>query len=128
MLRFEDKHGYGPFRGERRIDLLEDYENDIINSYIAEHVHFPIPYEENLTMSILNEEFNEWTYYFCAYKDEHILKRFCTLQQYQILIKLGFRLYKIEATSIQFGNYQNVFAKESITSKIDVTDEFLLNY
>lgn len=127
MLRFENEFGYGPFRGNKHLHLLKGHEQFIITEYIRQHVNFPTPYEEGLDMMTSNLD-GEKIIYYCAYKDEDRLKQFCILEQYKALIKLGFKLYKIEATQIQYGNYQNVFAKESIVSKVDITDEFLLNY
>lgn len=41
------------------------------------------------------------------------------------LITLGFRIMKIESTEITYGKLQCACRKNSITSKVDVTDEVL---
>lgn len=124
MLRFENSEGIGPFRGGFPRNVLSEEVNNELNSFLHNHYDFPTPWMEELYMSESSTDI-QW---FCAYINEELLKRFCTLNQFKALIEAGYKLYKIEASQVQWGSYQNVFTKESLTNKTDITEEFLLNY
>lgn len=104
------------------IDIFqnEDIEhNSIVTSYFKRHGDFPTPYSEGLNMS---KDIKEW---FCAYKTIQLMQEWLMNDEIQYLISQDVKIYLLEVSEYQQGEYQTIFTKESIVSKEDITTLFI---
>lgn len=61
---------------------------------------------------------NEW---FCAYKSFEQLLEWVLEEEFENIIRIGFRFYSIKVESCVIGNYQCIFKKKDIIEKTDIT-------
>lgn len=90
--------------------------------YSRRHGDFPTPKEEGLSTI---KDGLEW---FCSYNSIELLKKFMLKQELEFLTDNEYRVFQIQATDVQVGEFQTLFTKESILSKVDVTEKILNSY
>lgn len=112
IIRVEAPDGVGMFTNN-------NYWVDCNHSILVRHQSFNTPYEDGLSMSM---DDLEW---FCAYKSIDQLKDCVYDFELKQLVEAGYRIYDIETTKFQEGEHQFIYAKEGITKKVDITNQFI---
>ncbi len=67
---------------------------------------------------VMKGERNEW---YCAYKSLEQLLEWVLEEEFETIVKFGFRFYSIKVESCITGNYQCIFKHENIIEKNDIT-------
>lgn len=116
VIRVEHSDGYGMFvnftnDGERR-----DFMNKVPDNINERHGTFKTPQLDGMDMD------DDW---FCAYKSVDQFKEWVTKEEVQVLLSLDFKIYLIEVTNFQVGEFQVIYTKDSIVLKKDISELFI---
>jgi hypothetical protein len=116
IIRVEHEDGYGMFRKNsdryRVVDLCES----VMGELCERHREFPTPNQDNLI------EYKDGYEWFCAFRSMEEFNSWVTREQVSVLIEYDFRVFILEVTEYQIGDYQVLYRKDSIISKTDITN------
>ncbi len=80
------------------------------------HNEFDTPFDEGMDFT------KDW---FCAYKSVEQFQMWIKTEELEFFVEIGFRVYMIEVTNYQVGNFQVIFTKDSVKTKTDITNIFI---
>ena len=106
-----EKDGIGVFHSS-----YTNSQQPFYRAVVERHREFPTPDEEDLKMGL------NW---YCAYKTVDELRSWIKVEELQGFVDIGFRVYMLEVTDYQVGEYQAIFTKDSILTKTDITNIFI---
>lgn len=122
-IRIEYKDGYGLFfknlfKNHVRLESRPFYaEKDLPELHRRHKENFLHPMNDGLDVEKDGKE------YFCAFKNIDDFRKWVYEDELKKILNLGFKIYQITATDFQEGKHQILYTKESITSKINISNK-----
>lgn len=132
VIRVQDAYGRGMFY-RTEVDGLEDnisvYNIPKLASLYSRHTEFPNAFDDFLLAKSIKEregvdlyELNNWRF---SFQNLNQFEEWVTRKEVKILNAYGYRVFKIVASDVIVGGFQNIFHKDSIISSEDITEIFL---
>ena len=133
VIRVQDAYGRGMFYSTTLED--EDVEDNISVYHISKlaslfnrHSEFPNAEEDFLlkqnieNRGLLLYKLEDWRF---SFQNLNQFEAWVTRKEVKILNAYGYRVFKIVASDVIVGDFQNIFHKDSIVSSEDITEIFL---